>query len=222
MYIYIVCIYIYKICYTFIFHKIPLTLRESENSHMDCIAFALTHVTLCMSQITAVYFSQRMLLFIRLSDRKTLDVVLIIHTRSLPNSQTKQAKNHKELSKRSGEGKKVPLESYRAQKSKKISRFCIFVLQQFYLRCQMHLVLKVAKCHWQRWEKAGHRDNYTETEENQDSAVIQQETFLLNYQRQPSCMNSYCLKSQLIHLPLFCDLLRSYTISQFAGGLAMG
>lgn len=47
----------------------------------------------------------------------------------------------------------------------------------------MHLVLKVAKCHWQRWEKAGHRDNYTETEENQDSAVIQQETFMLNYQR---------------------------------------
>lgn len=45
----------------------------------------------------------------------------------------------------------------------------------------MHLVLKVAKCHRQRWEKAGHRDNYTETEQNQDSAVIQHETFLLNY-----------------------------------------
>lgn len=81
----------------------------------------------------------------------------------------------------------------------------------------MHLVLKVAKCHWQRWEKAGHRDNDTETEENHDRAVIQQETFLFNYQTQPSCLNSYCLKSPLIHLPLFCDLLRSYTIIQCAG-----
>lgn len=46
----------------------------------------------------------------------------------------------------------------------------------------MHLLLKEAKCHGQRWEKAGHGDNYTETGKNHDRAVIQQETFLLNYQ----------------------------------------
>lgn len=124
----------------------------------------LWRVTLHVSQMTAVYFSQRMHLFILLSDRKTQHVGLLIYERSLPNSQTKQAKKLKELSKKKWGGKKFLLESYRAQKSKKISRFCVVVLQSFCLRCLMHLLLKIAKCPWQRWEKAGHRDSYTETE----------------------------------------------------------
>lgn len=78
-------------------------------------------------------------------------------------------------------GGKCFLRATEPRNPRKLADFAFFKTITVIL-LEMHLLLKEAKCHGQRWEKAGHGDNYTETGKNHDRAVIQQETFLLNYQ----------------------------------------
>lgn len=130
---------------------------------LDCIAFALAHDTLCMSWISAVYFHQRMHLFILVLRQKNIGCSSVTSWEVLTKFSDKTSSKYEKSSKRRcGAGGSLLLGSYGTRKSNKLNRFWIF----FFITVVLLELpdTSAVECHCWEWDKAGHRCNSAEAE----------------------------------------------------------
>lgn len=128
------CIYIFVYIYAHtymwvLYFYLPhnsIQLKGIRNL-LDCIAFALAHDTLCMSWMSAVYFHQRMHLFILVLRQKNIGCSSVTSWEVLTKFSDKTSLKYEKSSKRRcGAGGSLLLGSYRTRKSNKLNRFWIF------------------------------------------------------------------------------------------------